>query len=114
LTKTAPIISNPFARSPCAYRHKPRYNGAIISSAPCFEGQTAVTNPQDKIRAYYVARLKDKNPQVRLQSIQELIALADQEVLALLQQMYETDSDEAVRKAAQAAGREVFLRLNKR
>ena len=63
-----------------------------------------------KLGAYHIARLKDKSADVRLKSIRELAELGDPEALDVLQQTYRTDPDVTVRKAAQEAGRAIFLR----
>ncbi len=63
-----------------------------------------------KLVAYHIARLKDKSADVRLKSIRELAELGDPEALDVLQQTYRTDPDVTVRKAAQEAGRAIFLR----
>lgn len=67
-------------------------------------------NPTKKLIAYHIARLKDRNVQVRLSTIQELADLGDQDALNALQETYRTDPDMAVRRAAQEAGRAIFLR----
>jgi HEAT repeat protein len=54
--------------------------------------------------------LKNKNPEVRLKAINELRLLADPAALEALEQVYNTDEEVEVRKAAQAAGREIFLK----
>ena len=59
---------------------------------------------------YHIARLKDKNAAVRLSSIHELVELGDPEALDALQEAYRTDVDLEVRKAAQEAGRQLFLK----
>jgi HEAT repeat protein len=64
-----------------------------------------------RIVAYHIARLQDKSVEVRLKAISELSHLADQEALDALQKVFEKDSDVSVRKAAQEAGRAVFLKL---
>lgn len=64
-----------------------------------------------KIVEYHISRLKDKNPQVRMTSIQELVLLEDAAALEALQEVFENDSDDEVRKTAQQAGRELFKRL---
>ncbi|NWF70701.1 MAG: HEAT repeat domain-containing protein [Chloroflexi bacterium] len=69
-----------------------------------------MTKPSQKILAYHLARLKDKNPQVRLQSIQELEQLGADEALDALQEVFKTDSNADVRKAAREAGRKIFLK----
>jgi HEAT repeat protein len=63
-----------------------------------------------KLVAYHIARLKDKNADVRLSSIHELAELGDPEAMAVLQEIYQTDPDFDVRKAAQEAGRQLFLK----
>ena len=67
-------------------------------------------SPNKKLVAYHIARLKDKNVDVRLSSIQELAELNDPEALDALQEMFRTDPDMAVRKAAQEAGRTIYVR----
>lgn len=63
-----------------------------------------------KLVAYHVGRLKDKNVEVRLKSIRELVELGDPEALDALQELYRTENDPDVRKAAQEAGRALFLK----
>ncbi len=57
---------------------------------------------------YHIGRLQDKNPDVRLKSINELALLADSDALEPLRSVYENDADAEVRKAAQEAGRAIF------
>lgn len=64
----------------------------------------------DKIVAYHIARLNDRSTEVRLRSIQELAELGDSTALDALQQTFRTDADLEVRKAAQEAGRAIFLK----
>ena len=64
-----------------------------------------------KIVAYHVSRLQDKNRDVRLKAINELTLLADSDALDALRSVFENDSDHEVRKAAQEAGRTIFLKL---
>ena len=59
---------------------------------------------------YHLERLKNKNPEIRLKSISELRLLADPQALEPLEQVYRTDSEPEVRKAAQEAGLEIFLK----
>ena len=66
-----------------------------------------------RILAYHIARLQDKNREVRLKAISELELLADAEALEALQTVYKSDSDGEVRKAAQDAGRKIFLKQQK-
>ena len=62
---------------------------------------------------FHVARLKDKNRDVRLRSIEELRLLNDPAALDALKDVYDTDVDPEVRKAAQAAGLEIFKKTKK-
>ena len=64
----------------------------------------------NRIVAYHIARLRDKNPDVRLKSIAELKLLADPAALDALQALYRGDPDMQVRRAAQEAGRIIFLK----
>ncbi len=64
-----------------------------------------------QIVEYHISRLKDKSPEARLKAIQELVLLEDGDALEALKDVFETDADEDVRKAAQKAGRELFLKL---
>ena len=67
-----------------------------------------------KLVIYHIARLKDKNADVRLNSIHELAELGDPEALDALQETYRSDTDLEVRKAAQEAGRQLFLKRQKK
>ncbi len=64
----------------------------------------------NRIVAFHIARLQDKNPDVRLRSIHELKLLADPAALDALQAIYRDDPDLKVRRAAQEAGRIIFLK----
>lgn len=70
-----------------------------------------MTTSTKRIVAYHISRLQDKSADVRLKAISELSHLADQEALDALRSVFENDSDLTVRKAAQEAGRTVFLKL---
>jgi HEAT repeat protein len=59
---------------------------------------------------YHIGRLKDKNPDVRLKAIRELQLLGDASALEPLRAVYQDDEDVEVRKAAQEAGRTIFLK----
>lgn len=63
----------------------------------------------ERMIAYHMARLKDKNPDVRIKSIQELALLEATQALEPLKTLYDIDPDDRVRKAAQEAGRTLFL-----
>jgi HEAT repeat protein len=65
----------------------------------------------DKLVAYHINRLKDRNPEVRLKTIHELTLIGDQTALEALEALYNNERDPVVRKAAQEAGRTLFLRL---
>ncbi len=67
-----------------------------------------------KLVTYHIARLKDKSAEVRLSSIHELAELGDPEALDALQEAYRVDTDPEVRKAAQEAGRQLFLKQQKK
>ena len=66
------------------------------------------TATEQRLIAYHVARLKDKNPQVRLASIEELLLLEATDALSALEELFRTDTDIEVRKAAQEAGKVLF------
>lgn len=63
-----------------------------------------------KIVEYHISRLSDRNVDARLRAIEELRLLADADALEALQEVFENDDNELVRKAAQRAGREIFLK----
>ncbi len=67
-------------------------------------------NVEKKLLAYHLHRLKDRDPQVRLASVHELELLGDVEALSALRQLFENDPSVEVRKAAQAAGRKLYLK----
>jgi len=62
----------------------------------------------ERMIAYHLSRLKDKNPQVRIKSIEELALLEATEAFSTMEEIFRTDPDEEVRKAAQKAGRALF------
>lgn len=61
-----------------------------------------------RIVEYHISRLSNKDPNIRLQAIQELALLCDADAMDALQDIYENDSEENVRQAAKQAGREIF------
>lgn len=63
----------------------------------------------ERMIAYHLLRLKDKNPEVRIKSIQELALLQATEAFPILEELYRSDEDLLVRKAAQEAGKTLFL-----
>lgn len=64
----------------------------------------------NRLVAYHINRLKDKNPEVRLKAIQELVLLEDPTALEALEQVYTNDDNPQVRQAAQKAGRALFMK----
>ncbi len=68
----------------------------------------------NRVIDYHIGRLKDKNPDIRLKSINELKLIGDPAALEPLEQLYRSDPDPEVRKAAQAAGLEIFLKQRKK
>ncbi len=67
-----------------------------------------------KLVTYHLERLKDKSAQVRLKTIAELRLIGDPAALEALESLYRNDPDAEVRKAAQEAGREIFLKNQKK
>ena len=67
----------------------------------------------NRVVEYHIGRLKDKNPEVRLKSINELKLIGDPAALEPLKEVYESDEEAEVRKAAQDAGRDIFLKQKK-
>jgi HEAT repeat protein len=59
---------------------------------------------------YHIGRLADKDPAVRLKAINELRLLGDSAALEALERIFHADENLEVRRAAQAAGREIFLK----
>lgn len=64
-----------------------------------------------KLINYHISRLNSKNREVRIKSIQELVLLDAEEALDALQDVFKTDNDENVRRAAQEAGRKIFRKV---
>lgn len=65
---------------------------------------------EKKLVAYHIARLTDKNVEVRLRSVHELAELGDIDALETLKALYRDDPDAEVRKAAQEAGRVIYVK----
>jgi HEAT repeat protein len=63
-----------------------------------------------KVIEYHISRLQDKNPAARLKAIKELELIGAHEALEPLKALFQNDPDNEVRKAAQAAGRAIFLK----
>ena len=70
-----------------------------------------MTTSNKRIVAYHISRLHDKSRDVRLKSIAELALIPDEDSLSALQMLVEKDTDTEVRKAAQEAGRAIFIKL---
>ena len=62
-----------------------------------------------RVVAYHISRLQDKSPEVRIKAIKELELLGDTEALSALEDVYKNDEDVEVRRAAQEAGRAIYL-----
>jgi hypothetical protein len=65
----------------------------------------------DRVIAFHLERLKDKNPAVRLKSIEELTLLEATGALDALENVFRNDPDETVRLAAKKAGRTLYFKL---
>lgn len=73
-----------------------------------------MTTSNKRIVAYHIARLQDKNRDIRLKSIAELALIPDSDSLDALRAVVEKDSDNEVRKAALEAGRLIFIKIKER
>lgn len=62
----------------------------------------------DRMIAYHIERLKDKNPEVQLKSIRELELLEAVEAFDALEAVYKSDTDETVREAARQLGLKLY------
>ena len=65
-----------------------------------------------RVVQYHISRLKDKRVDIRMEAIRELELLADLDALEPLKVVYTSDEDPQVCKAAQEAGRTIFLKNN--
>jgi hypothetical protein len=65
----------------------------------------------ERMIAFHLERLKDKNPAVRLKSIEELTLLEATGALNVLENLFRSDPDETVRLAAKKAGRTLYFKL---
>ena len=65
----------------------------------------------ERMIAFHLERLKDKNPSVRLKSIEELTLLEATGALEALENVFRNDPDESVRLAAKKAGRTLYFKL---
>lgn len=64
---------------------------------------------RQRIIEYHLSRLREGSKAARLDSIQQLMLLQAVEALDALRVIVETDDDTDVRRAAQEAGRHLFL-----
>jgi HEAT repeat protein len=62
---------------------------------------------------YYLPRLQDGDATVRMKTIASLRQFSDPAALTALEQVYHADPDADVRKAAQDAGLEIFVKNRK-
>lgn len=69
------------------------------------------TSSMKRIVNYHISRLQDKSRDVRLKAIAELALLPDMDAFKALQSVFENDDDIEVRRAAQEAGRAVFIKI---
>jgi vesicle coat complex subunit len=67
----------------------------------------------ERMIAFHLARLQDKNPEVRIRAIKELALLDATETYDTMEQLFRTDPDPEVRRAAQEAGRALFKALHR-
>jgi hypothetical protein len=63
----------------------------------------------ERMVAYHLARLNDKNPEIRIKSIEELVLLEATQALDALEAVFRTDPDQNVRTVAQKAGRVLWM-----
>ncbi|NLX11399.1 MAG: HEAT repeat domain-containing protein [Chloroflexi bacterium] len=69
------------------------------------------TATEQRLIAYHIARLKDKNPQVRLASIEELRLLEATDALSALEELFHSDPDDEVRTAARKVGYDLYVKM---
>lgn len=62
---------------------------------------------------YYLSRLQDSDDTVRLKTIANLRQIGDPAALTALEQVFRADANADVRKAAQEAGYEIFVKSRK-
>ncbi|MCB9435716.1 MAG: HEAT repeat domain-containing protein [Anaerolineales bacterium] len=68
---------------------------------------------KEKVIQYHISRLKDKNPEVLLKTIQELAQFGKDaaDALPLLESLFWNSEDVSVKKAAQYAGRVILQQI---
>lgn len=72
-----------------------------------------MTTSKDKVLQFHINRLKDRNQEVVLRTIEELIKFgaAAEDALPALEQLFFTSEDTVVKKAAQIAGKEIHKKV---
>jgi hypothetical protein len=72
-----------------------------------------MASSQDKVISFHISRLKDKNTDVLLKTIEQLITFgADaKDALPLLEELYKSNEDPDVQKAAQHAGLYIYKQM---
>ncbi len=72
-----------------------------------------MTTSKDKVLQFHISRLKDRNQEVVLRTIEELIKFgaAAEEALPALEQLFRTSEDPLVKKAVQVAGKEIHQKV---
>jgi hypothetical protein len=68
---------------------------------------------EEKMIEFHISRLKDKQPDVLLRTIQELVNFGAKAERALpaLEALYKSNADANVREAAHKAGRTIFFAI---
>jgi hypothetical protein len=66
----------------------------------------------EKMISYHISRLKDKSPQIRVKSIEELALLEATDAYTVLEELFRNDPEPDVRAAAQKAGRALYLKMH--
>lgn len=72
-----------------------------------------MASSKDKVLQFHISRLKDKNIDVLLRTIQELVKFgaAAEDALPELERIFRTHEDTTVKKAAQLAGYEIYQKV---
>lgn len=65
----------------------------------------------ERMIAFHIARLEDKNSEVRLKAIRELELLNAVEAYSALEALYRRESDPAVKEAARNLGRKLYQQI---
>lgn len=72
-----------------------------------------MTSSMSKILQYHIGRLKNRDHQAVLSAIEELIKLGAEaeEALPALEELFRTNDDPVVKKAAQIGGKEIHKKV---